>query len=157
VQRKLDGWRALPGNERWLLVGLTVLLPLIDVALHLLGVRRTCRLLGGSGGTASGRAAVGEDQQAVARRLGRLVNIASRHGPWTATCLRRSLALRWLLRRRGLPAELCVGVGRDDGRMHAHAWVELSGRVVDDQPTVVAEYAPYRELESRIPRPLRAS
>jgi hypothetical protein len=48
-------------------------------------------------------------------------------------------------------------VGRDDGGLRAHAWVELSGRFVDEQPAVVAEYAPYRELESRLPRPLRAS
>ena len=93
----------------------------------------------------------------MAMRLGRLVSIASRHGPCTVTCLRRSLALGWLLRRRGLPAQLRVGVGKDDGRTHAHAWVELAGRVVNDHPAVAAEYAVYRELDRRLLRPLRAS
>jgi len=157
VQKKLDQWRALTGDERWLLAGLVVLLPVIGVALRLLGFRRTYRLLGGSGGSAAGHAEVGEDRQSMAMRLARLVHIASHHGPYTATCLRRSLALWWLLRRRGLPAQVRVGVGKDEDGVRAHAWVELMGRAINDRPAIAEEYAVFRDLDRRLPRSLQTA
>jgi Transglutaminase-like superfamily len=45
-------------------------------------------------------------------------------------CLEQSLALCWLLRRRGIAAELCVGARKQDGKFEAHAWVETQGAVV---------------------------
>ena len=75
------------------------------------------------------------------------MNIASRRGPYAATCLRRSLALWWLLQRRRLPAEVRIGVARDEGRVHAHAWVELAGWVVNDRPAVAQEYSVYSDLD----------
>ena len=152
MRKKLDQWWALSRDERRLLVGLVFLLPAIGLALRLLGFTRTTRLLRGSAGSTTARAEVGAESQAMAVRLGQLVSIASRHGPYAATCLRQSLALSWLLRRRGLPAEVRVGVGKNDGRVLAHAWVELEGKVINDHPAIAAEYAAYRELDRRLPR-----
>jgi len=46
-----------------------------------------------------------------------------------ATCLSKSLALQAMLRRRGRPAELRIGVAKSSGEpLEAHAWVELEGR-----------------------------
>lgn len=50
---------------------------------------------------------------------------------WTPSCLRRSLVLTALLRQRGRPAVLCVGVRRDGARIRAHAWVECGGDAFD--------------------------
>jgi len=152
VRGKLDRWRALPGHERWLLVRLAVLLPAIGAALRCLGVRRTCLLLRGRVASAGAPSTVPLDAQASAERLAHLVDVASRHGPYNATCLRRSLALRWLLRRRGMPAELRIGVARADQNVRAHAWVELAGRVVNDHASVVADYAAYEDLDRHLPR-----
>lgn len=57
------------------------------------------------------------------------VRVASRFIP-RATCLTQSLAAQVLLTRHGYPAELCLGVAREDGQFDAHAWVESNGRVV---------------------------
>src|SRR5581483_11465170 len=49
--------------------------------------------------------------------------------PTDSRCLMRSLVLLVLLNRRGIPAELVIGVksgGEDE--FGAHAWVELEGR-----------------------------
>jgi len=46
-----------------------------------------------------------------------------------ATCLAKSLALAWMLRGRGVPAEVRVGVKTADG-FSAHAWVENEGRAL---------------------------
>ena len=45
-------------------------------------------------------------------------------------CLPRALAIFVLLRRRGVPATLCIGVKRYP--FGAHAWVECLGEVLDD-------------------------
>jgi transglutaminase superfamily protein len=42
------------------------------------------------------------------------------------TCLRESLVFSVLLRRRGIPATIRIGVKREDG-LTAHAWVDIAG------------------------------
>ena len=154
MRHKFDQWRALDGSERRLLVALAVVLPAIGSALRTVGVRRTYRLLGGSRPIAARGIEVDEMSQAAAERLGWLVNIAARHGPYSATCLRQSLALWWLLRRRGLPAELRIGVGKEDARMRAHAWVELAGRVINDRTSITNDYVVYQDLDRQLPAPV---
>ena len=49
-------------------------------------------------------------------------------GPWRHTCLKRSAILYHLLRRTGLPVELCIGVRRESaGPLTAHAWLIREG------------------------------
>ena len=42
-----------------------------------------------------------------------------------ATCLPRALAAQAMLRRRGVPSRLCLGVAREGTELSAHAWLEL--------------------------------
>jgi len=53
-------------------------------------------------------------------------------------CLQRSAALVCLLRKLGTPAELVIGAQQLPFR--AHAWVEISGVVVNDSPSSVQLY-----------------
>jgi len=72
--------------------------------------------------------------------LVRIVDRAAIHYPRELRCLRRSAAITWMLRRHGHPAELVVGASIIP--FFAHAWVELDGRVInDDETTVRARYA----------------
>jgi hypothetical protein len=50
------------------------------------------------------------------------------------TCLPRALAMNWMLRRRGLSAEVCIGARLVGRPLPAHAWVELDGAVVIGGP-----------------------
>ncbi len=68
-----------------------------------------------------------------AQRLARLAAIAGRHGPIEATCLRQSLLLHFLLRRKRLAPELIIGVRKQDGAFDAHAWVQLGGVALGQQ------------------------
>lgn len=44
--------------------------------------------------------------------------------PWRRTCLKRAIVLHYLLRRAGRPAELRIGVRRDErSNLAAHAWL----------------------------------
>lgn len=75
--------------------------------------------------------------------VGEMVILASRHYPfYQPTCLRRSLVLWYLLRRRGVPASLKLGVRATGGELEGHAWVEQDGHVVGDEPQIGQEYEP---------------
>jgi hypothetical protein len=49
-----------------------------------------------------------------------------------AYCLQRSSVATWMLRRRGVPAELVIGYRPVP--VDSHAWVEVDGQVVNDRP-----------------------
>lgn len=72
--------------------------------------------------------------QAQSIELGAIVRAV--HGlaaRFRLTCLPRSLALCRLLRERGHPAEVKIGVRREAGQLQAHAWVELHGEVLGEK------------------------
>jgi hypothetical protein len=49
-----------------------------------------------------------------------------------AYCLQRSSVTTWMLRRRGVAAELVIGYRPVP--VDSHAWVEVDGKVVNDRP-----------------------
>jgi|SRR5581483_9238522 len=59
-------------------------------------------------------------------RIARRVALAGAIFPGRAHCLELSMALYYLLRKRGAPAELYIGVRPT--KFVAHAWVESDGR-----------------------------
>lgn len=63
-------------------------------------------------------------------RAARLVEAIS--APCRMRCLTQSLVLFRILRRRGLAAELRIGVRRVGDNLNAHAWVEYDGHVLLD-------------------------
>ncbi|MFT4590661.1 MAG: hypothetical protein ACI8QF_004793 [Limisphaerales bacterium] len=68
---------------------------------------------------------------AEAARVAWAVEAVSRRLPMTDNCLVRAVATLSMLRRRGLPAELRLGVAREAGReFEAHAWVECEGEIL---------------------------
>ena len=75
-----------------------------------------------------------DEAVAVAQSVGR----AAAHHLWPMRCLPRALALQRLLRRRGIPASLRIGVSRDGGRFAAHAWIEVAGTPLGE-PAAVEE------------------
>ena len=72
--------------------------------------------------------------------VARVVDMASRYTPVSNTCLHRSLALWWLLRRRGFDSSLRLGMRRHDGRFEAHAWVEHGGVILNDHQAAAHDY-----------------
>jgi hypothetical protein len=117
-------------------------LAVAGLLLSILGFERSVALLRRS----SGRGRSNEPTEEIlswARKTAHLTSIAARWGPYRATCLRRSLFFWWLTRRRGLDSELKIGVRRDQGKLLAHAWIELNGEVLNDRPEIVEGYSPF--------------
>lgn len=143
---------ALSPADRKVLLGAFFLLPLTAAGLRVIGYRRLRgffeSLLPGPPSVALDR--VGDPCDA-ARRAAQMVDAAAREGLRSGTCLERSLVLWWLLRRRGIPAELRIGARKNASIFEAHAWVELDGAVVNDSGEVHRHYAPFDEIGAAAP------
>lgn len=148
MPRRLDQWRGLAPWERRLLLRLVLLLPLIGASLRLLGFKGSRDLLAWLSRPSRWQSPAHPQATTVetAHRIARLVGIAAYHGPYRATCLRRSLALWWLLRRRGIPADLRIGVRKDGGELQAHAWVEHNGQALNDVQGSAIAYAAFSPI-----------
>lgn len=109
--------------------------PLFWLALRLAGLSRCTAWIGRH---ARGSAVPGTDPRALAGMANAAVSRAL--GP--RQCLTRSLVLLWLLARRGVTAQLRIGVRKDgSSQLLAHAWVEIDGLPVNDEASVVKDYA----------------
>lgn len=55
----------------------------------------------------------------------------SKYAPLTMNCLVQALAAKALLNRAGYPTLIRIGVAAsEDGKLHAHAWLERDGEIV---------------------------
>lgn len=70
--------------------------------------------------------------------IGRMVEQVAPAMPFRALCLQQAIAVRRMLRRRGVPATVMLGVSRNAADRAeprkgtaAHAWVAVGGRVVN--------------------------
>ena len=71
------------------------------------------------------------------------IDRAARFGFVRPLCLVRSIALHRLLeRRRVAGSRIHVGIRMFGSTFAAHAWVELEGRVIGDDPSYVRQFAP---------------
>jgi hypothetical protein len=121
-------WRRTPPAERFFLLQAGVALLLFQLALRCLPFRWLYSYTQRFG---QNRLAHGDDDTLL---LGQVVRAVERAGDRLLgedSCLPRALAAQLLLRRGGIPAELCIGVRRGAaGKLEAHAWVESRGVVV---------------------------
>ena len=67
-----------------------------------------------------------------AKRIGELVQIASRKGIFQYDCLERSLVIWILLKREGIPADLRLGTRMRNAKVEAHAWIETNNEIVSE-------------------------
>ncbi len=107
-----------------MLLALMSTLPIVATSLRFAGYVRTRRWLERISRHPQPHVA-SEAELAAAERLAELASIAGRRGLISATCLRQSLLVYALLRRRGLQPELKIGVRKQGGEMDAHAWVAV--------------------------------
>lgn len=110
----------------------------VDASLRLLGLKRSVAIARRLAGRRPDRT------EAVRPLLGetvRRVSIAAAFYPRRALCLEQSLLLFILLRRRGIPVELRLGV--QPFPFVAHAWIEYQSRPVNESEDYVATLAPF--------------
>ena len=138
---------ALSWSERGLLIEAMAIVSSLPLVLRVVRVQR---LTGTLGRSLEGRRPPGGCvDERRARDIARVVAMAARHTPTANTCLHRSLTLWWVLGRRGLDSHLKMGARLNEGALDAHAWVEHSGVVINDDPELTRGYAPLSGITAK--------
>jgi hypothetical protein len=76
---------------------------------------------------------------AFGRKLTERISFAALIVPTRALCLERSLVLYYMLRAHHFDPQFCIGI--QCLPFEAHAWVELEGIPINEDPDVVATFA----------------
>jgi hypothetical protein len=119
----------------WLITAFVVL-AVSNLTLRFLGFAKAVRVARRLAGTRVGRLR----DETVVDEACRRVALAGVFFPGRARCLEQSLALYVLLRRRGIPVELRLGV--QPYPFNAHAWVELNGTPLNEERETVSQFVP---------------
>lgn len=151
IKHKLRSARILSSRDWWTLIQAWALLPLVDLGLRVIPFHRIKERVAPASQPSDGPGQAADNQEI--EHTWRMVDIASRYHLRPMTCLRRSLVLQWLLNRRGIPATLRFGVRKEEGQLHAHAWLEHQDVPIGEPPGITERYAPLtpREIESWAP------
>jgi hypothetical protein len=138
-------------REDWrVLTGALGLLPAVSVGLRLVGLRRMIALCEAL--AAASHRGGGDDPRSVARTAW-LVEVAAHRCLPRPTCLAKALVVFSLLKRRGLAAELVIGVAKTQRPLEGHAWVELGGAAVVVGDPGPASYTVLVRIPAWLPAP----
>jgi hypothetical protein len=138
---KVESLRALSWANRGLLIEAAFAIPAMHVLVRVFGVGPVHDALGKvTSARVSGQVDRGAGASTRVREVARIVAMAARYAAGDHTCLHRSMALWWMLRRRGFDGRLMMGVRKGDAAFEAHAWVNHAGVVLNDDPAVADRY-----------------
>lgn len=88
------------------------------------------------------------DEQWI-ERMATAIDRVARFGLFRPTCLVRAIALERLLRHTEAgAAAVRIGIRRHRTVLLAHAWIELGGRVVGDDPARVRQFIPLHDFSA---------
>jgi hypothetical protein len=126
----------LPWQQKEVVLQSILALPLIHVGLRVLGFKRLLSVMQ----RLAPIGAAPDFSLEHARTYAYLFSAVVRRSPLPLRCLERSVALCWILRRKGLDAKVHIGVRTYSGGLNAHAWVQCGNRVLNDSDNVYREY-----------------
>ncbi len=131
MRRLLKFW-SLPGREKYCFCEAGILLLLANLSIKIIPFRLIYRFLHVNW-NARIRVVLdsAENVELVMLSLSRAANLL----PWKSQCLSRSIAAFVMLRRRGIPAIMFVGVkSLQDSSLLAHAWIHAGHDLTDENP-----------------------
>jgi hypothetical protein len=136
--RLLKFW-SLPRQEKYCFCEAGILLLLSNLSIKTIPFRQIYRFLHANWHTRT-RVVLDstENIKLVMLSLSRAANLL----PWKSRCLSQSIAAFVMLRRRGIPAVMFVGVkSLEDSSLLAHAWVQ-TGHEVTIENSEISTYTP---------------
>ncbi len=143
LRRKAETWNTLSKSDRALLINAACLLPIVAASLKTVGLQRTQSWLARRN-TLAPICPATERTRANVRRAAQMVAVACRRHPVRSSCLPRAVVLWSLLQRRGIGADVRIGVRYNtQGQFESHAWLEWNGEVLNDAADVARQYLPF--------------
>lgn len=136
-------WR-LSSFERVAVLEAAAALAITWVGLRLRGFRRWKAMAERLALSAKPKSAANGDAQVQAGQdIARMAAAAARYLPFRTNCLEQSLVLWWLLQRRGIAADMRIGVRKEANQFEAHAWVDFEGGVVGGPSEEHLHFVPF--------------
>lgn len=136
-------YRQLDREARQVFWSAYLLLLRVGFSLRRHGFQRTRKRLAERLGRESAGVRQGKQNPDDVPRVCRMLNAAARYSFGHPTCLEQSLVLWYLLQRRGVSANLRIGVKKSNGNFEAHAWVELEGTALNQTADAHQHYAAF--------------
>ncbi len=124
ILSKLQRLAKLSLGDWMLLIQLVAFVLLLEVALRLFSLPSLVRLLSSGAQSRWGGIFPLCHGRAERQQLSDLSALAARIVRGPEYCLPRSLLLFWLFSARRKPVTLVIGVRKEAGTLHSHAWVE---------------------------------
>ncbi len=155
----METWRSfwrLSGFERAVVLQAALAHSITLVGLRLTGFRRWKNLMDrwSHANSSDWTPNPASDVKSV-REIAHLEAATARHLPFRTNCLEQSLVLCWLLRRRGISADLRIGARKEADRFEAHAWVEVAGCALDAGNQEHMHFVPFKtpvnSMETQVP------
>jgi hypothetical protein len=149
MERWRGFWRLKP-SERRIVLEAAAALSATWAGVRLLGFRRWNATIERStlekSAEADRRNASGVNPSTIdmASVIATRLDLAARNMFFRTNCLERSLALQWMLRRRGIATDLRIGARKESELFEAHAWIELDGVVLNDPEEGHLHFAPFK-------------
>ncbi|HEY0704402.1 MAG TPA: lasso peptide biosynthesis B2 protein [Candidatus Acidoferrales bacterium] len=136
---------SLPSDERHVACSAAAGLAATCLGLRTLGFSRWQRILNRRAVRVESSNSSSESRSFAisANRIAQLQEAAALSLFFHTNCLERSLALWFLLRQRGFPAELKFGARKQSETFEAHAWVELNGVALNNPTAEQREFVPF--------------
>lgn len=142
--RKLRTFLALPAPHRRIFAKIALLVPALELAVRALGFRRTYGLLRRFSRPDGGQPV--DDEKRIVYRHMNYLHLYERQFFSFGNCLARSLAVWFLLTRRGIEVDLQFGMKKDvNGSLLAHAWLEHKGEPLITASEKEEQYVPFSE------------
>ena len=149
MMQRFRRFRRLSGFERAVVLEAVITLPVVWLAVRLLGFRIRRAAFEEPARAARNSRFLETDTLNIAKRIARLEAVTAANLFFRTSCLEQSLVLCRLLRRRGVNATLRIGARKEADRFEAHAWVEMAGNVVDGGGgTEHLHFRPFERSES---------
>ena len=145
LRRKAETWHSLSKSDRALVIRAMFLLPIVAASLKTVGLRRTQSWL--TRNSLGPMALPTEQTRANVQRAAQMVAMACRRHALCSSCLPRTVVLWTLLQRRGIGADVRIGVRYNtQDQFESHAWLEWNGEVLNDAADVARQYLPFNSL-----------
>ncbi len=108
-------------NEKWMSVKIYIYTMFYRACILALPKTWLERMMGVRGEESEPEESMEDLKQA--KRVGIHVNRITEHTLWESKCLVRAMTARKLLKEKGIHTTLYLGVGKEDDKMVAHAWL----------------------------------
>ena len=143
LRHKLTQFRALEADRKREFLSCWVNQQLLAARFAVFGFKRTAAMIKRKAAKAASVDPLADPLE-VAIEMTRIVDAAARNSLAGKNCLRESLMLWLVLKKRGIEAELHIGAPsnpQSQPKWEAHAWIELDGQVLNDKPNVAKRYS----------------